>query len=130
MAEVDYTSENQPAFAIEQLRHFLSDAPTQVPPDFWTQLSNIPFVVAEESLVDKQNSLFVVSTYEKAYVNVVFGVRKIGDKGHQVVGISCMPPDNYVCHLDVDETSHRQRMNMTTEVDGTPMYHLLPEISA
>jgi hypothetical protein len=109
----------------------LADAPNQVPAELWGQVATKPYVnLPAEALMDAPYSIFVVSTYQNAFVNVVFGVRKIGEKGHQVVGISCMPPDNHICHLDVDENSHRARLDMTTEVEGEPLYHLLPELKA
>lgn len=127
MAEVDYTSEHQPAFSIENLRHFLLDAPNHIPPELWNTIASKSYL-NPENLAEVPYSLFVVSTYNNAYVNVVFGVRKVGEKGHQVVGISCMPPENHICCLDVDEASHQARLDMTNEVDGTPVYHLLPEL--
>lgn len=128
MAEVDYTSEQQPAFAIEVLRQMLANG-NLLPPDMWGQIASKPYInLPPESLIHKPCQLFVVSSYQRAFVNVVFGVRKVVDKGHQVVGVSCMPPDNYICCLDVDDVSHQQRLEMTNEVEGTPMYHLLPEL--
>lgn len=129
VAEVDYTSERQPAFSVEDLRHYLQDASSHIPNELWSQIAVKPYInFPPESLVNEGYLLYVVSTYRNAFVNVVFGVRKIGDKGHQVVGISCMPPDNHICCLDVDEASHQARMDMTTEVEGQPLYHLLPEL--
>jgi len=154
VAEVDYTSEHQPAFAIETLRGFLHEASSHLPPALWSQLAAKPYV--NNALTNNTNtdgdasaagdvnkpadtgsggmwmseslSLFVVSTYQNACVNVVFGVRTVGEGGHQVVGISCMPPESHVCKLEVEEGVHERRLMMTTEVEGSPLYHLLPEL--
>jgi len=128
VAEVDYTSEHQPAFSKDNLRHYLVDGPNQIPTEFWSLLMSKSYLISPESLMETPLAVYIVSTYHNAYVNIVFGVRKIGEKGHQVVGISCMPPDHHVCRLDIDDASHKMRVEMTNEVEGVPMYHLLPEL--
>jgi len=141
VATIDYTSEHQPAFSVDTLRAFLQDAPHHLPPNLWPQLASKPYVNNREEphWNSAPLSLFVISTYHNACVNLVFGVRK-GDGGgevgggggagggHQVVGISCMPPDSHVCTLDIGLDVHEGRLEMMREVDGVPFYHLLPEL--
>jgi hypothetical protein len=150
VAEVDYTSPNQPYFSLEKLHSFLNSAKMLVD-DFWREISSKPYVL--DSSTDKgpaawgkqpqqpmdyyktdlfqiPNSLYVVSTYPNAFVNVVFGVRKQGvnGKGSQVVGISCHQSESHVCKLDIDERTHFQRVSLMEGVEGVAYYHLLPEL--
>jgi hypothetical protein len=146
VAEVDYTSPNQPYFSLEKLHAALENSSKQLIDDIWREVSTKHYVVdssnAEKSwkpldynsykpdLLQIPDSLYVVSTYPNAFVNVVFGVRKQGanGKGNQVVGISCHQPESHVCKLDIDERSHQQRVQLMGGVEGVPYYHLLPEL--
>ena len=146
MAEVDYTSPNQPSFSIDKLRSFISAAEI-IPDNLWQEIASRPYVEfgTDDVKTWKGNSsdyyrpadfpqtpigIYVVSTYPNAFVNIVFGVRKPGNngKGSQVVGISCHKTESHVCKLDVDDRSHQQRLQLTTAVEGIPYYHLLPEL--
>jgi len=146
VAEVDYTSPNQPYFSLEKLHSFLSSSKHLVD-EFWREISSKPYVLDSSSsdkgawgkqpmdyyktdLLQIPNSLYVVSTYPNAFVNVVFGVRKQGvnGKGSQVVGISCHQSESHVCKLDIDERTHFQRVSLMEGVEGVPYYHLLPEL--
>jgi len=156
VAEVDYTSPNQPYFSLEKLHSFLSTAKHLVE-DIWREISSKNYVLDSSStekgpwgkppqpqqpqggtdynnyktdLLQTPESLYVVSTYPNAFVNVVFGVRKQGlnGKGSQVVGISCHQSKSHVCKLDIDERTHLQRVQLMGGVEGIPYYHLLPEL--
>jgi len=144
VAEVDYTSPNQPYFSVEKLRNFIDAAHEIIPEDMWREIAGKPYVtevVPEKpwkgndyyrpnDFTSTPNSIYVVSTYPNAFVNIVFGVRKQGSNGKssQVVGISCHMPESHVCKLEVDDRNHQQRLQMTTGVEGVPFYHLLPEL--
>jgi len=127
-AEVDYTSPNQPSFSREKLLSFLT---------LGENLHELFREIASKNNISDSfsytpNSIYVVSTYPEAFVNVVFGVRKQGanGKGSQVVGISCHTPETHVSKLEIDERSHQNRLQMTASaIEGVPYYHLLPEIS-
>jgi len=147
VAEVDYTSPNQPYFSLEKLHSFLITAKHLVE-DIWREISSKNYVLDSSSsekgpwgkqpeynnyktdLLQTSESLYVVSTYPNAFVNVVFGVRKQGlnGKGSQVVGISCHQSKSHVCKLDIDERTHLQRVQLMGGVEGIPYYHLLPEL--
>jgi len=150
VAEVDYTSPDQPFFSIEKLHSFYESSKC-LSNEFWRDVSTKPYVRFDNAGSEKQpwkptleyyksqspsdliqipDALYVVSTYPNAFVNVVFGVRKQGSngKGSQVVGISCHTTESHVCKLDIDERSHQQRLQFMTGVDGVPYYHLLPEL--
>jgi len=128
VSEVDYTSPNQPFFSIEKLHNFYSTSKL-LHEEMWYEISRKPYV-SESEFHQTSTSLYVVSTYPNAFVNVVFGVRKQGanGKGSQVVGISCHQPESHVCKLDIDERIHMQRVQLMGGVEGIPYYHLLPEL--
>jgi len=139
MAEVDYTSSNQPPFSIEKLRVFLEAGYEVLTESLWREIAAKQYVLGPSEtkpeyffndVINSPVALYIVSTYPNAFVNVVFGVHKQGanGKGSQVVGISCHTPDSHVCRLDIDDTNHLHRINMMTGVEGVPYYHLLPEI--
>jgi len=148
VAEVDYTSPNQPFFSIEKLRIFLDSSSKSLADEIWREIASKPYVLDNASsekhswkpsmeyykqpsdLIQASDALYVVSTYPNAFVNVVFGVRKQGSngKGSQVVGISCHTTESHVCKLDTDERSHQQRLQLMGGVEGIPYYHLLPEL--
>jgi len=116
VAEVDYSSPNQPFFSLEKLHAFLNSSKHLVD-DIWREIASKPYVLdssrlekspwakpldynnyPKTDLLQTPESLYVVSTYPNAFVNVVFGVRKqaVGGKGSQVVGISCHQPESHV----------------------------------
>jgi len=128
VAEIDYTSQYQQAFSIDMLTNYLNESRKLLDNNgIWQEIDNKPYI-SKSNLDSAPLSIYVISTYEGAFVNVVFGVRKIGDKGHQVVGISCKPPERHVCQLEVNEEAHQQLLSLMSGVEGQPLYHLLPEI--
>lgn len=147
VAEVDYTSPNQPSFSIEKLHMFYENSSKCLADEIWREIATKNYVLDNASekhswkpsmeyykspsdLIQTPDALYVVSTYPNAFVNVVFGVRKQGSngKGSQVVGISCHTTESHVCKLDIDERSHQQRLQLMGGVEGIPYYHLLPEL--
>jgi len=128
VAEVDYTLQFQPSFSIENLIQFHHEGMLSMNSVLWNEIDNLPYVT-KSNLNFQPYNVFVVSTCPRSYVNVVFGVRKMSEKGHQVVGISCKPPGRHVIQLDIDESEHKHLVSLVQGMEGQLLYHLLPEVS-
>jgi hypothetical protein len=131
VAEVDYTIHfQQSSFSIETLNLFLEEGRVAIDPSIWKEIDNKPYIT-RANLDSLPYNVYVVSTDRTSFVNVVFGIRKISDKGQdEVVGISCKTPgrDRHILPIDLDEEQQKQLLALTGVMDGYPTYHLLPEI--